>query len=85
MSHEVVSRASLRVHVLPAKSQDIRTIAPLRLCPGVDAASCVTKGQQLRRGACSAFVDYFVDNSQCSAGGQVFANAVQNAPQPSSQ
>ena len=49
------------------------------------AASCVTKGQTLRRGACAAFVNYFVGNSQCGSSGQTFANAVRNAPQPSAE
>lgn len=49
------------------------------------AASCVTKGQQLRRGACAAFVDYFVGNSQCSLSGQAFKDVVKQSPQPSSQ
>ncbi|CAK0783470.1 hypothetical protein CVIRNUC_006669 [Coccomyxa viridis] len=47
--------------------------------------SCVTKGQTLRRGACAAFVNYFVGNSQCGSSGQTFANAVRNAPQPSAE
>ena len=49
------------------------------------AASCVTKGQTLRRGACAEFVNYFVGNSQCDSSGQAFAKAVRNAPQPSAQ
>lgn len=49
------------------------------------AASCVTKGQTLRRGACAQFVNYFVDNSQCSSSGQAFDDAVKSAPQPSAQ
>ena len=48
------------------------------------AASCVTKGQTLRNGACAQFVSYFVGNSQCSSSGQAFSDAVKSAPQPSS-
>ena len=48
------------------------------------AASCVTKGQTLRNGACAQFVNYFVGNSQCGSSGQAFTDAVKSAPQPSS-
>ncbi|KAK9904947.1 hypothetical protein WJX75_006167 [Coccomyxa subellipsoidea] len=56
-----------------------------RLSGVLPPPSCVTKGQQLRRGACAAFVDYFVGNSQCSLSGQAFKDVVKQSPQPSSQ
>lgn len=39
----------------------------------------------LRRGDCSAFVDYFVGNSQCSANDQQFKSVVKGSPTPDAQ
>ena len=46
------------------------------------AASCVTKGQVLRNGDCSEFVQYFVDNPACSAGDAAFKGVVNGSPTP---
>ncbi len=55
----------------------------LRCMPA--AASCVTKGQKLRNGDCSQFVDYFVGNQQCSANDADFKKVVQSSPSPDAQ
>ena len=45
----------------------------------------MTKGQKLRNGDCSEFVDYFVGNQQCNANNNDFKNVVHNSPQPDAQ
>lgn len=62
--------------------QHERHCISMSLMPVWPAASCVTKGQTLRRGACAQFVNYFVGNSECSSRGQAFIDAVKQAPQP---
>ncbi|BDA49705.1 hypothetical protein COCOBI_14-3250 [Coccomyxa sp. Obi] len=83
MGWKMILLAGLYCWVLAVEGQLIGSNS--RLSAVLPPPSCVTKGQQLRRGACAAFVDYFVGNSQCSLTGQSFKNVVNGSPQPSSQ
>ncbi|CAL8464414.1 g3949 [Coccomyxa elongata] len=83
MDSKMMLLAGLYFGILAVEGQLIGSNS--RLSGVLPPPSCVTKGQTLRRGACAAFVDYFVGNSQCSLSGQAFINVVNGSPQPSSQ
>ena len=55
--------------------------------PGAHWTSALTMRSVMRhrRGDCSAFVDYFIGNSQCSSNDQQFKSVVRGSPKPDSQ